>query len=441
MKTSRPAAYLAFLLSFACGGRHDLDVDLVAIDGAGRHACGVDRTGVAWCWGEGEEGQLGDGRSTTSPEPVQVAGAATWTAVSVSTGRACGLTADGEIRCWGREAAPPAGPGLKALTETGRAAPLSIESRVRFASVAVGERHACGVDPAGRAWCWGANIYGEVGDGGIERRVSPVAVPGRYLALAAGSFHTCGLDLEGGAWCWGDNQLGQLGQRTTIASRVPVRVQGVPPLTTLALARTLSCGLDAEGRAYCWGRGASASDPSAPVAIPGLPALRSLDAAGSRTCGVDREGRTHCWNGVPSDPDRVERIGGDFLAAAVYHSGACGIRTAGGATCRTPGAGAWPAAIVLLGPFLAVVLVGWERGWVPTWVVAIVTTGVTVGVAALLVPLIGLWWGLVADETGWFFVVELGALGLIGLLVSAYLSYMGLVVRAWRNRTAGGRPS
>jgi alpha-tubulin suppressor-like RCC1 family protein len=41
----------------------------------GLHSCGVTTTGVAYCWGENGQGQLGDGTQTSRARPVVVVGA------------------------------------------------------------------------------------------------------------------------------------------------------------------------------------------------------------------------------------------------------------------------------------------------------------------------------------------------------------------------------
>lgn len=65
------------------------------------HVCGVTTDGAAWCWGEGEYGQLGDGHRRSSDRPVRVAGDHQWTMLSAGDDHTCGVTTDHEVYCWG----------------------------------------------------------------------------------------------------------------------------------------------------------------------------------------------------------------------------------------------------------------------------------------------------------------------------------------------------
>src|SRR5688572_11487213 len=83
-------------------------------------------------------------------------------------------------------------------------------------SVTVGFQHACGLDAQGRAFCWGPNSEGELGDGTDSARVAPTRVAGNqtFASIAAGHRHTCALTAEGQAYCWGSNTTGALGDGT-----------------------------------------------------------------------------------------------------------------------------------------------------------------------------------------------------------------------------------
>lgn len=45
-----------------------------------------------------------------------------------------------------------------------------------FASIAGGTAHTCALTAGGAAYCWGANQYGNIGDGTKTNRTAPTAV-------------------------------------------------------------------------------------------------------------------------------------------------------------------------------------------------------------------------------------------------------------------------
>lgn len=131
----------------------------------------------------------------------------------------------------------------------------------------------CSLSDDGRAYCWGANPNGQLGNGSTADSSVPVAVDrsgvlkgvalariSAYVGADNGHGHTCAVSTGGQAYCWGNNVAGQLGNGSTKNSSVPVAVNAVGVLNGVAL-RDISagddhtCALSVDGRAYCWGYG------------------------------------------------------------------------------------------------------------------------------------------------------------------------------------------
>jgi alpha-tubulin suppressor-like RCC1 family protein len=94
----------------------------------------------------------------------------------------------------------------------------------------VGFAFTCGLTEQHQAFCWGSNDLGQLGDGTVTQRLTPVAVAGgrRFRHVSAGTGHTCGGTLADRAFCWGRNQFGQLGDGTRDNRLTPVAVVGAP---------------------------------------------------------------------------------------------------------------------------------------------------------------------------------------------------------------------
>lgn len=192
----------------------------------------------------------------------------------------CGRTDADRVACFGMNDFGQLGTEAAESCSSGGAqrpcatSPVVVSDDLTVQSVATGDIHACALDSAGAAWCWGAQIanFGELGTGVQEGAATPTAVMTevrfRDVWAAKGNSiggHTCGLDDGGAAWCWGHNEEGGVGATspdvcTGGANDVPcalspVAVSGGLTFEQLSLGRRYSCGLVSGGAdVYCWGR-------------------------------------------------------------------------------------------------------------------------------------------------------------------------------------------
>ncbi len=181
-----------------------------------------------------------------------------------------------------------------------------------------GTEHGCGLSPDGRAYCWGSNRLGQLGDGDDSSNAKTgavaVATTETFVAISAGANHTCALTREGVAYCWGLNLTGELGQAIVAnvcdrfpCNRRPVRVETATRFDTLTAGFGHTCALRG-GRAFCWGRndqgqlGSARADDLcedvrcnvSPIRVEGIDRFTSIAAGGDHTCGI-ADGSLYCW--------------------------------------------------------------------------------------------------------------------------------------------------
>jgi alpha-tubulin suppressor-like RCC1 family protein len=127
--------------------------------------------------------------------------------------------------------------------------------------------------------CWGANSYGELGDGTTAASPAPVIVAGLSapaLAVSAGAHYSCALLSGGAVRCWGNGEFGKLGDGDVTNHTTPVQTASLAAGAAAVDAGSFStCALLSGGAVRCWGRndqgqvgdGATGSSRLTPVAV------------------------------------------------------------------------------------------------------------------------------------------------------------------------------
>lgn len=227
------------------GARVPLPAASVEIGVGKEHSCALLVDNTVWCWGDNTAGQLGNGTTAPSnvPTQVQLGGEA---AVELDVGgvHACVRRgSDNGIMCWGHGKAF----ALGNTTITAQPTPMFVAGTALTTQLAVGHRHACGIDPAGEVYCWGKGGDGQLGIGNADS--ATIVRPGvtNVLAIDASNRVTCVVLAGGGARCWGSRYLGGPN-----FDRYPntVYVPGAKAVTTAVYA---GCAIEANDTVTCWG--------------------------------------------------------------------------------------------------------------------------------------------------------------------------------------------
>ena len=259
-----------------------------------QHTCALLTSGQARCWGINHHGQLGNGTTTDSMRPVVVL--------------------------------DPEGSG-----------PLTDITRL-----SAGWARTCALLVSGRAVCWGANSYGQLGDGTSADASLPVLVrsidgsgplTGIAQIDARGDQHTCAVQEDGRALCWGRNAFGQLGDGTSTDRSRPAPVvagdgdTALTDVTSVASGYWHSCALLESGEVRCWGsNSAGALGNGTTVASPRPVVVRNAAGTGPLTgieqisssfvlsCGRHTDGRAWCWGQTPEGGGRSHTLPSAILA-------------------------------------------------------------------------------------------------------------------------------
>ena len=278
------------------------------------HFCALAADGRVRCWGGNGSGQLGNGTTSKSSEPVDVigfgspAGAApqdsnTYLQIAAGGEFTCALTQDGKVKCWGRNQLGQLGNGNN--EDSAYPGPV-IGLLAPVKALSAGWAHTCALIETGSVACWGSNEAGQLGDGSFARNPG-IAIPlegeQNIIAVAAGTYHTCALTNEGLVWCWGSNSMSQLGNPSADFQATPILVNGLEGAIALATGAEHTCAVTQAGKVKCWGNnndGQTGIENSAgvqtfPAEVPDLEQVAAITAGLYHTCAVTSTGYVKCW--------------------------------------------------------------------------------------------------------------------------------------------------
>ncbi|HEU0299571.1 MAG TPA: hypothetical protein VFR37_08960 [Longimicrobium sp.] len=317
-------------LALAAGVRTAGAQGWAAVAVGSQHTCALDEDGRAFCWGINHYGELGAATPETcghahhegdtnpcyaspSDAPVQVGGGMRFRAISAGGNRSCGLDDAGRAWCWGEDFG-------KATAGCARGSvcsfhPLRWAPDLVFRSLRLGEDAVCGITAEGAGHCWRPIR------GGRGKWTMTAVVPGERLAwvdqygdwLNRDEQVICAATEDGRAFCQGANDLAQLGAGDSVPREGPVRVASAERFAQVRPWQMWTCGLAVDGGAHCWG--AAEGRSTWPAGTPSDPAF--FDCATSVWCSGPR----------PVAP------GLRFAALTFVNDRACGLTSAGEVHC------------------------------------------------------------------------------------------------------------
>lgn len=277
-----------------------------------RHTCAVAQQQV-YCWGTARFGQLGDdslvneicGETTAfhcAVVPRRAAIGLPFTALTAANKHNCGLDTTGRAFCWGRNLGMQLGTG----DAEERWVPAAVETPLRFDMLDTGSDHTCGIVGVD-AYCWGYGASGRLGVGDVQTRAEPTLVGGgqimlEWQAISAGDGHTCAIDIEGNVHCWGLGNEGQVGRGDRISRVLPLPVGLPEPAIAVSAGGFHSCAITESGALYCWGANAagqlgigSTARRLTATRVPLESAVTAVSAGLAHTCALTDAGDLYCW--------------------------------------------------------------------------------------------------------------------------------------------------
>ena len=180
------------------------------------HTCALLKSGIIKCWGKSEYGQIGNISADFSQiTPITVSNISTAISSDSVCNYNCAVLSDGTIKCWGEGTNGQLGNG----SNDNQTTPVNVSGITTATSVS----STCAVLFDGKLKCWGWGGYGLLGIGGLYTSNIPIEV----IESSDPSLHNCAVLSDGNIKCWGQGQWGKLGNGFTSDQYAPVTVLGL----------------------------------------------------------------------------------------------------------------------------------------------------------------------------------------------------------------------
>ena len=323
-----PQAGASFRMRVGVENKEDLMLTKHIIGGFG-YVCAVALDGRVYCWGSNSNGKIGSGNTSSAlvPSAVKISGALVGKVIkqiepSSAGNHSCVIASDDKAYCWGYNGFGQLGNNNTVNSLT----PVAVDTAGVLASktikqIASGGISSCVIASDDKAYCWGSNNFGQLGNGNLKNSSTPTPVSttgvlaGKTIKqITAGNSYFCVIASDDKAYCWGGGRRGALGNGSTlslvISTPTPVSTTGVlagKTIKQITAGTEFTCAIASDDKAYCWGSNSSGQlgnnstiNSGVPVAVntSGVLAgktIKQISAGSSHTCAIASDDKAYCW--------------------------------------------------------------------------------------------------------------------------------------------------
>jgi alpha-tubulin suppressor-like RCC1 family protein len=240
----------------------------ISVAAATYHSLAIKSDGTLWGWGSNDHNELGIANTAMQTIPVQVGTDQNWAKVYTAFDFSLAIKTDGSLWSWG------SGNYFRLGQSTGSETPQRVGTANDWSSISPSFLTVFAVKTNGTLWGWGSNYQQDVyealyGNGNPEADTNnyengPVRIgtDNDWDMVCTNSNNTFALKTDGSLWGWGKNQNGQLGDGTMVTKYSPVQLGAETSWENLGNTVGLLWYAIKNHSLYRWGNGTSVIVPT-----------------------------------------------------------------------------------------------------------------------------------------------------------------------------------
>jgi len=258
--------------------------------------------GTLWSWGKNNQGQLGLGNTTSYSSPKQVGALTTWATLVDGFGASMyAIKTDGTLWAWGYNNYGQLGDG----SITSKSSPVQIGALTNWLSISAGYYYAVSVKTNGTLWSWGYNGDGQLVIGSVPSYYSSPKQVGSlttWSSVKAGYSYTFALKTDGTVWSWGANAGGQLGLNNITRYSSPMQVGSLTNWLRISAGGYFSVAIKTDGTLWTWGTNifgqlglGNRTYYSSPKQVGSLTTWSTISGGKTNTAAIKTDGTLWSW--------------------------------------------------------------------------------------------------------------------------------------------------
>ncbi|RZK11313.1 MAG: T9SS type A sorting domain-containing protein, partial [Flavobacterium sp.] len=171
-------------------------------------------------------------------------------------------------------------------------------------SVSAGMSHTMAIRSDGTLWAWGANDFGQLGDGTSIAKTTPIQIgtANDWQSVSAGTLHTMAIKNNGTLWGWGINGNSRLGDGTTTGKLFPTQIGSATNWKSVCAGDVNTLAIKTNGTLWAWGYNGYAqfgdgtmNNKTTPYQVGTATNWQSVDLGNLHTVATKTNGTLWAW--------------------------------------------------------------------------------------------------------------------------------------------------